>query len=100
MRPKALESGRLTGSREPDPSCTGSGPSGFDPERVAEIASLIENACVPHESGFLGTNTRSLRYYASVGIDYLEHDHARCRVLFENAAKAAIAALQSERTGA
>src|SRR4051812_22546755 len=28
--------GALSGSREPDPSCTGSGPSGFDPERVAE----------------------------------------------------------------
>lgn len=26
----------LSGSREPDPSCTGPGPSGFDPARIVE----------------------------------------------------------------
>jgi hypothetical protein len=28
--------GALSGSREPDPSCTGSGPSGFDPARIGK----------------------------------------------------------------
>lgn len=41
-------SGRLSGSREPSPSCTGLGPSGFDPGRVlealAEVVYVARNA--------------------------------------------------------
>jgi hypothetical protein len=33
--------GALSGSREPDPSCTGSGPSGFDPARLSALSFVL-----------------------------------------------------------
>jgi hypothetical protein len=41
--------GRLTGSREPDPSCAGSGPSGFDPGRAAQELYDAARVCLVAE---------------------------------------------------
>jgi hypothetical protein len=45
--------GGLSGSREPDPSCTGSGPPGFDPGRTeALLRSLLDGEFTSLTIGF------------------------------------------------
>jgi hypothetical protein len=47
--------GALTGSREPSPSCTGLGPSGFDPER---IVALVGDKYSPNLRTFLAKQSK------------------------------------------
>lgn len=60
---------------------------------IERVARAIEAAAVKHD---MPGETRSLGYYASVGIDYFKHDHARYEELLQLAARAAIRALRIE----
>mgnify|MGYP000922428315 CR=1 FL=1 len=59
-------------------------------ERVERVKRAIMAASVPHTN----ETTRSLGYYASVGIDALKHDHDRFDTLVDLAARAAIEAMR------
>lgn len=57
-------------------------------EMIERIEKAIREASVPH--GDMPGDTRSLSYYASVGIDHFRHDHDRLDALISIAARAAI----------
>ena len=91
------DSGRLTGSREPSPSSTGLGPSGFDPERgdAEMLAILLWDWFGPHKPRWrfpfnspkasdeqvaryrecANSIAESLRFYRNIEFDRAEADN-------------------------
>ena len=57
------------GSREPEPSCTGSGPSGFDPSRVIVLCNEIQSRLDSAKSFHTCDDAETLEIYHDCLVD-------------------------------